>query len=116
MRHNQLAGPSIQLPLRTPRRQHRETFPATGCRSPYSSIDQTDLVVRRRFNLNVRAEYFNIFNHPMFGAQGSTNQTPYSGILLLNLALGGGGSVGGQSAQYALGGPRSPQFTIKLQF
>jgi hypothetical protein len=42
---------------------------------PYS-LDQTDLAVRRRFNLtehldlNLRAEYFNVFNHPMFGALG----------------------------------------------
>ena len=41
-------------------------------RSPYN-ISQADLALRRRFNLServkldVRAEYFNIFNHPMFG-------------------------------------------------
>ncbi len=50
-------------------------FPRNGLRSPYS-INQTDLALRRRFNLtdrlklNVRAEYFNVFNHPMFGAPG----------------------------------------------
>jgi hypothetical protein len=47
---------------------------------PYG-IDQTDLALRRRFNLterlklDVRAAYFYVFNHPMFGAPGSTNQT-----------------------------------------
>ena len=52
-------------------------FPRNGLRSPYS-IDQTDLAVRRRFNLtdrlnlSVRAEYFNVFNHPMFGAPGAS--------------------------------------------
>ena len=48
-------------------------FPRNGLRSPYS-INQTDLALRRRFNLklDVRAEYFNVFNHPMFGLPGST--------------------------------------------
>ena len=51
-------------------------FPRNGLRSPYS-INQTDLALRRRFNLtervklDVRAEYFNVFNHPMFGLPGS---------------------------------------------
>ncbi len=37
-------------------------------------IDQTDLSLRRQFHLNERAslflgaEYFNVFNHPMFAA------------------------------------------------
>ena len=104
-------------------------FPRNGLRSPYS-VDQTDLAVRRRFNLtdrfnlSVRAEYFNVFNHPMFGAPGSN--APYTQSPLIpgfgkvyqttNESLGGGGSAGGQSFQYALGGPRSAQFTVKLQF
>jgi hypothetical protein len=85
--------------------------------------------VRRRFNLtesislNVRAEYFNVFNHPMFGAPGSNEPETHLGYpnfgrvdsgSTTNFALGGGGSQGGQSAQYALGGPRSAQFTVKL--
>jgi hypothetical protein len=105
-------------------------FPRNGLRSPYS-VDQTDLAVRRRFNLtdrfnlNVRAEYFNVFNHPMFGAPGANEPETHLGFpnfgqvdpgSTTNLALGGGGSQGGQSFQYALGGPRSAQFTIKLQF
>jgi hypothetical protein len=104
-------------------------YPRNSLRSPYS-IDQTDLAVRRRFkltenlNLSVRAEYFNLFNHPMFGAPGS----PEPGNIFdatfgkigpgstTNLLLGGGAALGGQSPLYALGGPRSAQFTIKLQF
>jgi hypothetical protein len=107
-------------------------YPRNSLRSPYS-IDQTDLALRRRFNLterfklDVRAEYFNVFNHPMFGAPGNTQ--PYSGFgtentnfgkiqvgSTTNLALGGGGGNGGQSPLYALGGPRSAQFTLKLIF
>jgi hypothetical protein len=106
-------------------------FPRNSLRSPYS-VDQTDLAVRRRFNLtdrfnlSVRAEYFNVFNHPMFGAPGANEPETHLGFpnfgqvdpgFTTNFALGGGGSVGGgQSAQYALGGPRSAQFTVKLQF
>ena len=41
-------------------------------RGRHRSIDETDLALRRRFSLtdsvklDVRAEYFNVFNHPMF--------------------------------------------------
>ena len=53
-------------------------FPRNGLRSPVP-INQTDMALRRRFNLServkldMRAEYFNVFNHPMFGAPGSGN-------------------------------------------
>lgn len=104
-------------------------YPRNSLRSPYS-IDQTDLALRRRFNLtervklDARAEYFNLFNHPMFGAPGFTQPSTELGLAgfgkvfasTTNLALGSGGAVGGQSALYALGGPRSAQFTIKLLF
>jgi hypothetical protein len=104
-------------------------FPRNSLRSPYS-IDQTDLAVRRRFSvtdrlsLSVRGEYFNVFNHPMFGAPGSDEpgsifDTSFGKIgpgSTTNLLLGGGAALGGQSPLYALGGPRSAQFTIKLQF
>jgi hypothetical protein len=104
-------------------------FPRNSLRSPYS-IDQTDLAVRRRFkltedlNLSVRAEYFNLFNHPMFGAPGSPEPGNIFDMTFgkigpgstTNLLLGGGAALGGQSPLYALGGPRSAQFTLKLQF
>jgi hypothetical protein len=72
----------------------------------------------------VRAEYFNVFNHPMFGAPGFNQPDTGLGIAgfgkvsptTTNEALGGGGAVGGQSTLYGLGGPRSAQFTLKLQF
>lgn len=111
-------------------------FPRNGLRSPYS-LNQTDLALRRQFNLtervklDLRAEYFNVFNHPMFGSPGSqcnpdslwgspggtaraafgkicpgTSTTNLDGIVVF----------GGQSALYAAGGPRSAQFTAKLHF
>jgi hypothetical protein len=113
----------------------RGDFPRNGLRSPYS-IDQTDLALRRRFNLtervklDVRAEYFNVFNHPMFGipgsqcnpdafwgSQGRTN--PAFGKICPGTSttnIDGGGTPNGQSALYAVGGPRSAQFTLKVIF
>jgi hypothetical protein len=69
----------------------------------------------------VRAEYFNLFNHPTFGAPRFNEPNTELGTssfgkigTTTNYALGFGAS-GGQSTLYALGGPRSAQFTIKLQ-
>jgi hypothetical protein len=114
-------------------------FPVNGLRGEFS-INQTDLALRRRFNLtervklDIRAEYFNVFNHPMFGAPGSgwapftfwgygSTPNPIFGLTsgqlnggTTNYALGGGGGAGGQNPQYAFGGSRSGQFTVKLQF
>jgi hypothetical protein len=114
----------------------RGDFPRNGLRSPYS-INQTDLALRRRFNLtervklDVRAEYFNVFNHPMFGIPGSQcNPDTFWGIQggtalssfgrvcpgTSTTNIDGGGGTTGQSPLYALGGPRSAQFSIKLLF
>jgi hypothetical protein len=114
----------------------RGDFPRNGLRSPYS-IDQTDLALRRRFNLtervklDVRAEYFNVLNHPMFGIPGSQcNPAAFWGSQgRINPAFGkicpgtsttnidgGAGGSNGQSALYAVGGPRSAQFTLKAIF
>jgi hypothetical protein len=105
-------------------------FPRNSLRSHYS-IDQTDLALRRRFNLtervklDFRAECFNLFNHPMFGAPGANQPDTEFGTALFgktdpysttNLVQGGGGSGGGQNPLYAVGGPRSAQFTVKLLF
>jgi hypothetical protein len=112
----------------TPADGAQGNYPRNSLRSPYS-INQTDLALRRRFNLtervklDVRAEYFNVFNHPMFGAPGGNQPDTGFGIsgfgkvdTTTNEALGGGGAGGGQSFLYAVGGPRSAQFTVKLLF
>jgi hypothetical protein len=107
-------------------------------RSPYG-ISQGDFAVRRRFNLtervklDLRVEYFNIFNHPMFAGPSTfwgfcsdttaSSCSPSSsfGKEFGNFSQGGGGgptlnTILGQSAQYAPGGPRSGQFTAKVSF
>jgi TonB-dependent receptor-like protein len=111
-------------------------FPRNGLRSPYS-IDQTDLAIRRQFSLtervklDARAEYFNVFNHPMFGIAGSQcNPDTLWGLEggpafssfgkvcpgTSTTNIDGGGATNGQNALYAVGGPRSAQFTVKLLF
>ena len=112
-------------------------FPRNGLRSPYS-LNQTDLALRRQFSLtervklDLRAEYFNVFNHPMFGSPGSQcnpdslwgspggtvrsafgKVCPGTSTTNIDASLGFGGQ---QSALYAVGGPRSAQFTAKLHF
>jgi hypothetical protein len=79
---------------------------------------QIDFALRRQFklteklNLQFRAEAFNLFNHPNFG----TVQTflPASNFgqatNMLNRQLGGINQL------YQIGGPRSFQFALKLQF
>jgi len=111
-------------------------FARNGLRSSYS-LDQTDLALRWRFNLtervklDLRAEYFNVFNHPMFGIPGSQcNPSGFWGLLggtalssfgkvcpgTSTMNIDGGGGANGQSPLYAVGGPRSAQFTPKLLF
>ncbi|HWZ76773.1 MAG TPA: hypothetical protein VNX87_09555 [Candidatus Sulfotelmatobacter sp.] len=92
-----------------------------------------------RLELQLRAEYFNIFNHPMFGGPlapstfwgvctGNTAASCANGELpdfgrvdpgnTLNQGVSGVGVAAGtgQNAQYAVGGPRSGQFALKLIF
>lgn len=95
-------------------------------------FSQVDAALQRRFRLNerllldVRAEYFNVFNHPNFGKPFTLIGLPGYWPLedfgkvfpgdTLNEALGGGGQAGGQVGIYAPGGPRSAQFTLRLRF
>jgi hypothetical protein len=111
-------------------------FPRNGLRSPYS-INQTDLALRRQFSLtervklDLRAEYFNVFNHPMFGSPGSQCNpdslwgSPGGAVRSAfgkicpgtsTTNIDGTGPFSGQSPLYAVGGPRSAQFTAKLHF
>jgi hypothetical protein len=106
-------------------------FPRNSLRG--FGFSQTDAALRRQFHLTervrleVRAEYFNVFNHPNFDSPSSlwgltsyTEPLPAFGKVYpgntLNVALGGGGQSAGQAAIYAPGGPRSAQFTVRLSF
>jgi hypothetical protein len=84
-------------------------FPAT----------QLDLALHRQFSLSerwtmqLRAEFFNIFNHPNFAdPESNFNEGALFGQSIMML----GRSLGGLSPLYQIGGPRSIQFALRLQF
>ncbi len=97
---------------------------------------QLNFGIRRKFRFTeqfaaqVKAELFNVFNHPNFadplGSLGSVNAATGNltfsratfGISpsMLNTSLGTGGQTGGFNPLYAAGGPRSIQLSLKLEF
>jgi hypothetical protein len=86
---------------------------------------QLDLTFRRQFNLTervklqFRTDFFNIFNHPNFGSVCSsfTTCTPFGvATKMFGRALGSGGFGTGFNPLYQIGGPRSTQFSLKVEF
>jgi hypothetical protein len=85
---------------------------------------QADIALQRRFRVGqgaavlFRAELFNIFNHPSFGPPMGDLSHRLFGRSTQTLAssLGSGGANGGLNPLYQIGGPRSIQLALKLQF
>jgi hypothetical protein len=85
---------------------------------------QADIGVQRLFRvteragLRFRAEFFNILNHPNLGSPTNSLPSPLFGHTTQTLAnfLGSGGANGGFNPLYQIGGPRSIQLALKLQF
>jgi hypothetical protein len=85
---------------------------------------QVDFALQRQFHLTekmglrFRSEFFNIFNHPNFGNPNNNLTDPLFGHSTQTLAssLGSGGANGGFNPLYQIGGPRSIQLALKLQF
>jgi hypothetical protein len=85
---------------------------------------QADFALQRQFRftertgLRFRAEFFNIFNHPNFGPPTNNITDALFGYSTATLAssLGSGGADGGLNPLYQIGGPRSIQLALKLQF
>ncbi|HEY4378973.1 MAG TPA: carboxypeptidase regulatory-like domain-containing protein [Acidobacteriaceae bacterium] len=79
---------------------------------------QLNLAMRKTFpltdrvSLQFRAESFNILNHPTFGTITSTLTSSTFGQATKTLNQ----SLGTTSSLYQMGGPRSMQFALKLQF
>jgi hypothetical protein len=81
---------------------------------------QMDFAVRREFpiherlKLEFRAEAFNLFNHPIFGAIQNNLTT---GAAAFGQATGTlNDQLGGLNSLYQIGGPRSVQFALRLKF
>jgi hypothetical protein len=87
-------------------------------------VYQVDLALRRQFNLTervklqLRAEAFNVFNHPNFGDPSGFLPSPLFGqsTMMLGKSLGSGGAAGGFNPLYQLGGPRSIQLAVRLNY
>lgn len=87
-------------------------------------LNQVDMSLRRQFNLSerlnlqVRGDIFNIFNHPNFAdpINTLTSATFGTSTAMFGRGLGTGGVGGGFNPLYQIGGPRSMQFSLKIQF
>jgi hypothetical protein len=85
---------------------------------------QWDLAVRRQFRVTsgfsfqARVDIFNVLNHANFGSPVNYLSSPQFGqaTQMLNASLGSGGQSGGLSPLYQIGGPRSVQLALKVQF
>jgi hypothetical protein len=84
---------------------------------------QADFALRRQFHLpervglQFRAEFFNIFNHPNFAILTNTRlNNPQFGLATQTLATSLQSGGAGFNPLYQVGGPRSIQFALKVQF
>jgi hypothetical protein len=82
-----------------------------------------DLALRRKFNLRerlnlqFRTDFFNIFNHPNFADPNRFfDDVNFFGQSLQTLGQSLTEQGGGLSPLYQIGGPRSIQIALKLQF
>lgn len=88
------------------------------------SAAQEDLALQRQFHLEklaqlrFRGEFFNLFNHPNFGPPDNKITDALFGHSTGMLAngLGSGGANGGLNPLYQVGGPRSIQLALKVEF
>jgi len=88
------------------------------------AASQADVAVQRKFEvsgkvkLHFRAEFFNLFNEPNFGPPTNALTSPLFGYSTQTLAnsLGSGGANGGFNPLYQIGGPRSIQLAVRLEF
>jgi hypothetical protein len=84
---------------------------------------QADVAFQREFHLidkmglRFRGEFFNLFNHPNFGPPDNNLTDPLFGQSTQTLASSlAGGDGAGFNPLYQIGGPRSVQLALKLQF
>ena len=105
----------------TPPATSQGTLPRNAFRG--FPLNQVDMSLSRQFNLTerfnalLRIDAFNIFNHPNFA---DPNNTMTSGTFGVSPSMYGAGlrtgSTAGFNPLYQLGGPRSIQLSLKVQF
>lgn len=95
-------------------------------------LSQFDFALHRDFRLSERArltfgaEFFNLLNHPNFAKPSSILGTNDFGDFIVNTNFGrslnmlgrglGGSQTSGLNALYQIGGPRSIQFSLRLEY
>jgi hypothetical protein len=85
-------------------------------------LNQIDFALRRQFNftegvhLELRAEAFNLFNHPNFGLPENSITSAQFGRATRTLATSLSSQGIGLSPLFQIGGPRSIQFALRLGF
>jgi hypothetical protein len=114
-------NPPVDPNTQNPTRQGtlgRNALRAFGA-SQWDFAIHRNLAIRPSINVQLRAEMFNVLNHPNFGPPNNAFGTGGYGIStqmlaqsLSNQSLGGGGL----SPLYQIGGPRSIQLGLKLVF
>jgi hypothetical protein len=84
---------------------------------------ETDLSLRRRFSVTervkvlFRADLFNLLNHPNFASPDATlDDGTFGQSIGMANGVHGGGSVYSQNSVFQTGGPRTVQFSLKVQF
>ncbi len=85
---------------------------------------QWDFAIRRQFalterlNLQFRTEFFNVLNHPNFANPQNILGRPFFGqsITMLNRSVGATAPGAGFAPIFQIGGPRSIQLALRLQF
>jgi hypothetical protein len=88
------------------------------------AASQADVALQRRFRVGgaasvlFRVESFNVFNTPSFSSPNNNLTDPLFGHSTQTLAnaLGSGGANGGLSPLYQIGGPRSIQLALRLEY
>lgn len=88
---------------------------------PFRQIDfalQREFALTEKTKLRLRAEVFNLFNHPNFAEPRASLNDPLFGVStsMLNRGLGTAGVNGGLNPIYQVGGARSIQLAIRLVF
>jgi hypothetical protein len=77
-----------------------------------------DLRLHGDLRMALRLEAFNVFNHPLFADPLRYRSSPLFGESTspLNLMLGSGSPASGQSPAFQMGGPRSVQVSLRVNF